>query len=1140
MINYVLPSHGRRPRTAKNQLLRAMRITALLLLIGCMHLSAASLSQTVTLRAKGHSLRQIFESIEKQTGYWVMYSDQLIQSAQPVSIEVREMPLAAFLDKLLTPRHLTYTIDETNILVMADDSRERPLQRPVSIAAQAAAEQQTVRGQVVDESGTPVEGVTVTLKGTTDVTTTDANGEFRLAVVRLDQTLVFTAIGFTPQEQPMNGQTQLRITLSALISDLDEVVIVGYAAQRKSTITGAVAQVGMADLESRRVPNVSQLLQGQVAGVHITQSTGAPGDGMSVRIRGEGTIGNNNPLYVVDGIPSRDINFLNPADIESMSVLKDASAAAIYGSRASAGVVVITTKGGKSGRSMINVDYFNGLQQVSELPTLLNAGQYMDALETAWNNSRNTGTNPYTVDKGRSDLADTDWLDELFETGRTNSVQLSASGGTERTQYLVAGGYYRQNGVVIYDNDKYERLNFRTNLNSSVTDRLKVGTNIQLTYSARDQISAKGDAPGIIRHALIRPPILSVYKDPSDPTWSAADPFTDLPFFKHNNVNGGYESGKYEISRNPIAAAYFTDNVFSQIKTFGNVFGEFALLKDNSLRFRTNVGIDLNVNHTKNFQLNYGDDNGSAGPNDRGTGRLNRPTGLDEDRGTDFTVTWNNVLSYDKRFADHQVSALVGSEYIDNNASSINGSRKRFDYTSESFRYLDYGSTLLDVWNGGSGSEYSLFSLFASATYNYQDRYMVTANIRADESSRFGPNNRWGYFPSVSAGWTVSEEAFLRDATWLSSLRVRASTGSLGNQEISNYTYLTLIERVGQNYLVSRYGNPDLKWETTVQHNVGLDAAFLSNRLSATADFFVKNTSDILLPISLPAMVGEVDPTIINAGEVRNSGFEVAVGYRDQTSGGFQYGINANVTTLTNKVMKLHPNVPYISGTVSRTQVGNPLNAYFGYLVEGIYQNEAEIRQHQFGVENPTQVPGDIRFKDSNNDGVINDQDRDFMGNPIPDLTYGLNMNAALKGFDFSVLFQGVQGIDRYNDGRKILDFDTRPFNFTTDVLGAWNGEGSSNSIPRLTMNDNGSSRISSIIVEDASYLRLKNVEIGYSFGQLLSGQQWIKNMRIYASGQNLLTFTGYKGLDPESTDLMDFGTYPSSRTFLFGVNLSF
>lgn len=823
-----------------------------------------------------------------------------------------------------------------------------------------------------------------------------------------------------------------------------------------------------------------------------------------------------------------------------MNVLKDASAAAMYGARAAAGVVVITTKQGKSGKTSLDINYFNGVQRVADLPQMLNTQQYLAKLEEAWNNAGYSGTNPYTADKSRTDLANTDWLDELFETGHSQNVQLTASGGTDKTRYLLSGGYYRQNGIVVYDNDKYERVNFRSNVNSDLTDRLRVGTNLQLSYEQRNPLSSRGDAPGIIRHALLRPPVLSVYKDPSDPTYTAEDPFTDLPFYQGV---GADQRSKYELTSNPIALAYFTDNTRSQFKTFGNVFAEFDVLRDKSLTFKTNFGVDLNFNHNKAFFRNFGDDDGGGNEVDKGLGRQNRPNTLNEDRGDDFTFTWNNTLSYDKIFGGkHSLNALAGTEFIRFTGSSLNASRSRFEYEDDDFRYIDLGGTELDLWNGGIGSEWALFSLFGTATYVYDGRYLLTANLRADASSRFGQNNKWGYFPSVSAGWVISREAFMQQVDWLSNLKLRVSTGSLGNQaSLGNYDYLTLYRKDGDNFVVSRYGNPDLRWETTIQHNIGLDVGFFNHAFSLSADYFIKQTKDILLPIDLPGLAGDVDPTVVNAGEVRNAGFELGIGYRNTTSGGFGYAVNANLATLTNEVKKLHANRPNIPGRVSNTTLGQPLNAYYGYLMEGIYQNTTEIAQHLHGTPNPAAMPGDIRFKDLNEDGVINDLDRTFIGSPIPDLTYGVNLSAAWKGFDLAVLVQGVSGIDRYNDAKKILDYDTRPFNYTTAVLGSWNGEGSTNRIPRVSFTDNGSSHVSSIFVEDASYLRLKNVELGYSFGGLLQQTGWgIQNIRLYASGQNLFTQTKYTGLDPESTDLMDMGTYPLSRAFLFGIHVTF
>ncbi len=1004
--------------------------------------------------------------------------------------------------------------------------------------------QEKITGVVTDENGAAMPGVSVLIKGTTIGTSTNTDGTYVLQSAPANAILVFSFIGYKTQMVPLEGKTLLNVSLIVGTKNLGEVVVLGYSAQKKSTVTSAVTSVNMKELESRRVVGVAQVLQGQVAGVQVTQSTGAPGDPIEIRIRGVGTIGNNDPLYIIDGVPSRDITFLNPSDIKTMTVLKDAAAAAIYGSRASGGVVVITTKQGEVGKTNVNVNYYSGIQSATHLPHMLNSTQYMNVMETAWNNSGYSGTNPYTPDKGRSDFANTNWLDELFVLGHSQDVQASVSGGNEKTQFLLSADVFNQNGIVIFNNDEYKRINFRTNINSNITDRFRVGTNVQFSYTSQDKLSSSGDTPGIIRHACLRPPILSVYKSTTDPTYSASDPFTDLPFYKYNDGqngnNGGWEGSKYQLTSNPIALAYFTNDVRSVFKTFGNVYGEYSFLEDKSLKARTNAGIELNFNHDKAFYQNFGDDNGSGNALDAGEGRQNKPNSLSEDRNEDFTLTWNNTLNYEKKIGAHSINALVGTEYISNHESSLSASRNRYDFTTANFQYINFGNTTLDLTNGGTGTEWALFSLFGSATYSYNDKYMVTANLRADASSRFSSKNRWGYFPSVSGGWNMAKEDFMKDISWLSDLRVRGSVGELGNQEIDNYSYLTLLKKDGDKYLISRYGNPDLKWESTKQTDFGVDLGVFSNRLYFSADYFIKKTSNILLPISLPSIAGNVLPTIINAGEIQNKGFEFALTYKNNDHA-FKYSVSANAAFLKNMVEKLYPNLPSIVGDVTRTEAGHPLNSYYGYVMDGIYQNTAEIKKYLYGTASPTVQPGDIKFKDLNGDGIINDKDRTYIGNPNPRMTYGLSFSGSYAGFDLSFLFQGVQGVDRYNNLKQILDYDTRPFNHTTAVLNAWNGEGSSNSIPRVSFTDNGGSRVSNIFVEDASYLRLKNVELGYSFSSLMKKMNWkIDDVRLYVSAQNLFTVTDYTGLDPESTNLIDMGTYPQSRSFIFGVNVKF
>lgn len=995
---------------------------------------------------------------------------------------------------------------------------------------------QTVKGVVSDNSG-PLPQVNVTVKGTAINTVTDLDGNYTVNNVGSNAILVFSYIGFLTKEIPVNGNSVVNVVLVNDSQKLDEVVVVGYTSQKKASITGAVSSVNMDDLSKTRVSDVAQALQGQIAGVFVAANTGAPGDGIKLRIRGEGTLGNNDVLYVIDGVPTRDISFLNQTDVKTMTVLKDAAAGAIYGSRAAGGVVLITTKNGIKGMTSFDVELYSGMHFATNLPNMLNADQYLTVKDQAWHNTAGNSASaisPYAADRSRTDLADTDWQDKLFTTGMSKNLQISASGASEKVQYLISGGYFGQDGIVVENHDQFKRFNFRTNVNAEISRRFKVGTNVQMSYAKQDKLSSSGDVPGVIRHALIRPPVLGVYKDVNDPTYSERNPYTDLPFY--TGPNDGW-SKNYEYSSNPIAIVHFTDDKRNTFQTFGNIYGEYALLGDKSLKFKSNLGVDIKFSHNKNFAENFGDANISDPSNQYyGLGRNNRPNNLDENRGQDMTFTFSNTLNYVKTLNDiHSINFLLGMENINSKQSAIGGSRQNFDNTSDPFRYLDYGSTT-NAYSSGSANNWSLLSYFASGTYGYDNKYFATATIRADASSRFGPNNKWGYFPSVSAGWVVSKESFMENADWISNLKLRASWGQAGNQELPNNAYETLVSSSGGVVNVVRYGNPDLKWETTTQTNIGLDLGILKNKLSFTTDYFTKTTNDILLTVGLPAVsVGVINRTYVNAGEVNNKGFEFGINFKNYDHE-FKYGINGNIATLTNRVNKLQEFVKNITDDYShtKTEVGQPISSYYGYQFDGIYQNAGEVSSHLFSNSNGSQ-PGDIKFKDLNADGQINADDRTFIGNPIPKVTYGINFNAEYKNFDISFLLQGVEGVDRYNDLKQILDYDSRPFNSTTAVLNSWNGEGSSNTTPRVTFNNNGGGHVSSVFVEDASHLRLKNLEIGYTFNQSVLG---LKNLRLYASGQNLFTITNYTGLDPESTSLIDKGTYPQSKSFIFGAKV--
>ncbi|SDW33361.1 TonB-linked outer membrane protein, SusC/RagA family [Flavobacterium degerlachei] len=995
---------------------------------------------------------------------------------------------------------------------------------------------QTVTGIVTDKSG-PVPQVNVIVKGTNTGTITDFDGKYTLNNVSPKAVLVFSYIGYINKEIAVNGMSTVNASLTQDAQQLEEVVLIGYSSAKKSSLSSAVTTVNVDDLAKTKVADVAQALQGQVAGVFVAANTGAPGDGIKIRIRGEGTLGNNDVLYVVDGVSTRDISFLNQSDIKSLTVLKDAAAGAIYGARAAGGVVLITTKSGKIGKATISSEYFTGFHVATNLPDMLNTDQYLTVKDQAWHNTAGNSASaisPYAADRSRTDLADTDWQDELFTTGISKNFQTSVSGGSENIQYLVSGGYYGIDGIVTEDHDQYQRINFRSNINANVSDRFKVGTNLQISYEKQDKLSSSGDAPGIIRHALIRPPVLAVYKDINDPTYSASNPYTDLPFY--TGPDNGW-SKNYEYTSNPLAIVHFTDDKRNTYKTFGNLYGEYAFLADKSLKFRSNFGADISFSHNKNFGANFGDaDISDTGNQYYGMGRINRPNGLDENRGQNMTFTFSNTLNYIKTINDdHSIDFLLGMENISSKSSAIGGSRQNFDNTSNSFRYLDFGSTT-NAYSSGSAENWALQSFFGSGTYGYASKYFATATVRADASSRFGPNNKWGYFPSVSAGWLVSRENFLAKADWISNLKLRASWGQSGNQEIPNNAYETLVSTSGGVVNIIRYGNPDLKWETTTQTNFGVDLSTFSNKLSFTADYFVKNTTDILLGVTLPAVsVGVINQTIVNAGEVSNKGFEFGLNLKNYDHD-FKYSVNANIATLTNRVNKLQTYVKSIidDGTHTKTEVGQPISSYYGLVFDGIYQNAGEVSTQLFANSNNAQ-PGDIRFKDINEDGQINADDRAIIGSPIPKLTYGFSFTGDYKNFDFSFLLQGVNGVDRYNDSKQILNYDSRPFNSTTAVLDSWNGEGSTNTTPRLTFNNNGGGNVSSVFVEDASYLRLKNLEIGYTFNAETIG---VKNLRIYASGQNLFTITDYTGLDPESTSLIDKGTYPQSKAYLLGIQV--
>ncbi|WP_086597359.1 SusC/RagA family TonB-linked outer membrane protein [Hymenobacter crusticola] len=981
----------------------------------------------------------------------------------------------------------------------------------------------TVTGHVVDAKGNRLPGVTVVVKGSTIGTGTSPDGGFSLQVPE-NSTLVFSFVGFARKEVVVtDGTSSLTVTLAEDTKALNEVVVVGYGTQKKADVTGAVSTISAKDFENTVTTNVGQALQGRTAGVQVTQNTGRPGDAPLVRVRGVGTTGNSNPLYVIDGVITNPdatgvtgafnstggtstaggIANINPDDIESITVLKDAASSAIYGARAANGVVLVTTKRGKAGLGRVTFNSYAGVQKAWRLPKMANATEFA----TLQNEARvNAGLTPNwnrvdTLGVGNEKIA------EIFHPAAIQDYHLSFSGGSEKSQYAVSLGYFKQDGIGI--GVKYNRYSLSVNSDHQVLKKLRVGNSLSLTRGA----SRSGLWSETFVNAIRFSPTIPKYMPDGGPGY-ATRPGEQL----------GYLA--------PLGAAYQFQNDLTRYRILGNVYAEYAFTP--ALKFRSTLGGDFIIEDGISFVPVY-----TFGS------RTNTLSTLDRNYAISGTWLNENTLSYNKTFAGrHNVSALVGVTQQANRSENISAHRESLP--NNDIRVLDAAS-LNDRARGGA-SEWSIRSFIGRLNYNLNEKYLLSANLRVDGSSRFGAGNRYGVFPSFAAGWRLSSEKFMENIRAINDLKFRASWGQLGNQEIGLYSFTNGLD-LGQNYVLGTgqtiasgaapiaLGNPNIKWETTTMQDAGLDLALFNNAVSVTVDYFVKTTRDMLVQVPIPGTTGVTTAPYQNAGSVRNSGFELAVGYQKST-GDFRYDVNANISTLKNRVLSL-AGVPIVSG-VFKTAEGQPINSLFGYVQEGVFQTQEEINTH---ATQANAKPGDIKWKDLNGDGTINDLDRDYIGNTIPRLTYGFNGSVSYKRFDFSLFVQGVQGREVFLDktgGRRLVDnFD----NTTVDYLSRWTGPGTSNHVPRLVWGDpSNNQRTSDFFVYDASYVRIKNIQLGYTLPKDLLG---VNRIRVYVSCQNLLTLTPYPWFDPEvgqgrDNNFTDLMTYPQPRTFLGGINLEF
>lgn len=973
-----------------------------------------------------------------------------------------------------------------------------------------AQNQKKFTGTIVDVKGETIIGASILIKGTSSGTVSDIDGRFLLDAPD-NSTIVVSYMGFLSQEISLAGKSSIEIVLKEDTKILDELVVVGYGVMKKSDLTGSLSSIGSKVLQDKPVANIGEALQGRAAGVQIVNS-GAPGSNVSIRIRGLGTINNSDPLLVIDGVPTdMPLNAINQNDIETIDILKDASATAIYGSRGANGVVLISTKKGKSGDGVISFSYNTGAQTATSVPEMLNASQFASLHNEMMANNgltqRPDFADPTTWGKG------TDWLDALLRTSWMSNYNLSYSGGNDKSNYYVSGGVLDQKGVVI--NTSYRRYSLQFNGESKVRPWLKFGNRITLSHDRKQSGSYN------VRSTMAALPTQDIYNEDG----SYSGPGTEAKF--------------YGDLRNPIGTANLDKNDTKGYNLLGNLYGE-AQIWDKVI-YKMTGGIDFKFWDETKFSPKY-DWKPIPVPSSYRREQSNKS----------LTYLWDNTITYMDTFKEkHSLNVMIGSSAQNNVYNYMNASVK--DFLSDGNNQLNNG--LLDPTVGGSKNDWALLSFFGRVNYSYDNKYLLTATVRRDGTSRISKGNRWGTFPSFSGAWRISEESFYKENDWVTDVKLRAGYGVTGNQGVlDNYAYTTRLKTsqyVFNGTPVSTLyplvmPNPNIKWETVKQANIGFDVSLIKQRVNVTFDAYVKNTTNMLVSMVVPITTGYSDKytPMINAGKVQNKGWELTVSSHNLRGGSLEWNTDFNVSFNKNKVKSLDGGVSIYDGYQVHA-VGQPIGSFYGYVTNGLFQNWDEVNNYAYQKQgadpNNSTAPGDIKFYDLDNNGVINEKDRTYIGNPTPEWNFSLNNSFTYKNFDLQIYLQGVAGNDIYNANRTSLEGMSIIQNQTTKVLDRWTGEGTSNSIPRAIYSDpNENNRNSTRFVEDGSYLRLKNLTLGYSLPESIARKASLSNFRFYISGQNLYTLTKYSGFDPEVSGGVDNSNYPITRTISFGVDIKF
>lgn len=1100
-----------------------VKLTAYLFIITLFQIKASttySQNTKVTLNLNTVTYHDVFRAIESQTEYNVLYNHNDINHNEKVSVNVKNTLVFDVLNKIFTNTNIHYKTIGKQIILIKKDS-------PLTIKK---LEQSKIKitGNVKNTNGEPILGVNVLEQGTNNGVITDFDGNYSITVSNKNAVLLFSFVGYTEKEILINNQTTLNITLEENISELDAVVLVGYGTVKKSDITGSLSSISTEAINKTQSTSIAQAIQGRTTGVTVTKSSGQPGSTPTVRIRGIGTVNNANPLYVVDGIPINDITNINMADAESIEVLKDASATAIYGSRGANGVILITTKKGNKSKPVISYSTYFGFEDRIDNLKVMNAKQWA----TIYNEGlANDGRAADPALENPNSLPNYNWKDAIYRTGKIENHQLSVSGSTDKTSYYLSFGHIEQEGII--KKTSFKRTNFRVNNTYQIKPKVKIGHNIQYAKTKSRATSSFG------QNSNNKTALLGYVADPISPIY---------------DENGKLTRPTYSTEiRNPLGFVNYNQVPLDKESFLGSLFLDANISKN--LTFKSNFGLEINHRDFDNFLPEY-------------FISLDQERTVNQysvSRAKNKVLLWSNTLNYSKTFnKKHTVNALLGHEFQKLSSDRINASRSDIpDIVGIPTISAGDVTTALAT---GTNSESALLSFFGRLNYNYDNKYLLTGTYRRDESSRFSELYRTAYFPSLAFAWNAHNESFY-DLDFINQLKFRAGWGETGNQNIPNDATFDTLDS-NQNYVFGnnetsgigiaplRPGNPDLKWETTITTNFGLDLAFLQNSITLTADYFVKTTSDLLYePPVLNTSGASQNPTV-NTGEIQNKGLELSLNYKKRVND-FFFSVGGNISVIKNEVKSLSTANDFITvgnagngiQGISRTETGQPLASFYGLKVIGLFQNQAEIDNNASLSGN---LPGDVRYEDLNEDGVINDDDRTFIGSPLPDFSYGINLDMSYKQFDLSMFFQGTHGNDIFDATSLLLDGQLQS-NLRTSYLGRWTGEGTSNTIPRASFDSySNNNKSSSRFVKDGSYLRLKNIQIGYNLPDEVLNKISLSKARVYVAAQNLLTFTNYDGLDPElgidqtqngrnTLDIgIDRGRYPSSKTVSLGLDIKF